>query len=295
MLPAWMKIWWRSLGPAAEPRLILFIAGNKCIGYAPLYLEGSQAYFIGSQNVCDYLDFGVITQESKTFCQCLFDYLANCGITSLDFNPVRADSFVQTQLAPMAQSLGYKVVSEETDSVYEMNLPSDWESYLQQLKGKHRHEIKRKLRRLHEAGQVTYRTRCDTQAIDGAIDLFFRLFSLNNSRKAAFMTDAMEAFFRSLIKAMAELNLVQLNCLEIDGEPAAVTLCFDDCSTVYLYNNGYDPRFQSLSVGLLCKVMGIQDSIARGRSGYSFLKGKEAYKQRLGGKEVPIYRCQIQG
>jgi CelD/BcsL family acetyltransferase involved in cellulose biosynthesis len=292
-LPAWIKTWWQLLSPSIEPHLIRFEADNQCLGYAPVYLKDSQACLLGDQNVCDYLDVVATRQDSRTFGHCLLDYFAKTGISVLDLNPVRADSYIQTQLAPIAKQAGCRVISEETDTVYEMRLPSQWEDYLQRLKGKHRHEIRRKFRRLHEAGEINYQGIQDVDALPDALDLFFRLFNLSSARKAAFMTPEMKAFFRSLIKAMAQLDMVRLNFLKIDGEPAAATLCFDDQSTVYLYNNGYDPRFQSLSVGLLCKVMGIRDSIAAGRKAYSFLKGKEAYKQRLGGQAVPIYRCRI--
>ncbi len=70
-------------------------------------------------------------------------------------------------------------------------------------------------------------------------------------------------------------------------------MCFDYNSTVYLYNNGYDNRYRSLSVGLLSKVFTIQDSIRRGKNKYDFLKGTEVYKHRLGGKPVQLYRCQV--
>jgi len=46
-------------------------------------------------------------------------------------------------------------------------------------------------------------------------------------------------------------------------------------------------------VGLLCKVLCIKDSIERGKKRFDFLKGQEAYKYRLGGREVPISNCQI--
>jgi hypothetical protein len=61
-----------------------------------------------------------------------------------------------------------------------------------------------------------------------------------------------------------------------------------------LYNNGYEPRFRSLSLGLISKVLTIKDSIERRRERYDFLKGTEAYKQRLGGRPVPLYRCRVE-
>ena len=107
------------------------------------------------------------------------------------------------------------------------------------------------------------------------------------------MTERMASFFNSLAEAMAEASILKLFILELDAIPAAAAMCFDYNSTTYLYNSGYDHRFSSLSVGVLCKALSIKDSIQRGRKNYDFLKGDEAYKHRLGGKEVPLYRCQI--
>jgi CelD/BcsL family acetyltransferase involved in cellulose biosynthesis len=108
------------------------------------------------------------------------------------------------------------------------------------------------------------------------------------------MTDQRAAFFRSLAKAMAAARILKLFILDLDETPAAAVLCFDYNSTVYLYNNGYDNRYRSLSVGLLTKVFTIQDSIRRGKNKYDFLKGTEVYKRRLGGKPVQLYKCRVE-
>ena len=81
--------------------------------------------------------------------------------------------------------------------------------------------------------------------------------------------------------------------LKLNDSPAAGALCFDYQDKVHLYNSGYDPRYGSLSVGLLCKILSIKHSIEIGRRKYDFLKGAEPYKFRLGGREVPLSRCRI--
>jgi len=48
-----------------------------------------------------------------------------------------------------------------------------------------------------------------------------------------------------------------------------------------------------LSVGLLSKALCIKESIREGKRRYDFLKGDESYKHQLGGREIPLYRCQI--
>ena len=107
------------------------------------------------------------------------------------------------------------------------------------------------------------------------------------------MTDGMKTYFRSLIDAMEKAHMLRLFLLKLDGVYGAAVLCFDDGLTLYLYNNSYDDRFRSLSVGVLSKVFTIEHAIGMGRKRYDFLKGAEAYKQHLGGKPVALYRCRI--
>ena len=92
---------------------------------------------------------------------------------------------------------------------------------------------------------------------------------------------------------MAKAGLLRFGALELDSVPVAMILYFDYNNCVYLYNSGYAPQYDSLSAGLLCKVLSIQESIQEGKKRYDFLKGNEAYKYHLGGREVPLCRCQI--
>jgi CelD/BcsL family acetyltransferase involved in cellulose biosynthesis len=179
------------------------------------------------------------------------------------------------------------------DVSYEMNLPESWEAYLQRLNGKQRHEVRRKFRRLHEAGAIEFQVVSNLNQHPGAMDIFLKLFRQNRSGKVRFMTPDMICYFKSLAAAMADDRMLRLFFLRLDRVYASSVLCFDDGETLYLYNNGYDNRFSSLSVGLLCKLMSIKYAIENGKKRYDFLKGAESYKQRLGGKPVSLYRWRI--
>ncbi|GAJ10372.1 unnamed protein product, partial [marine sediment metagenome] len=158
---------------------------------------------------------------------------------------------------------------------------------------KQRHEVKRKLRRLWEAGNVNYRCLQVSREVGDFIDTFLKLFPLSREEKAQFMTAQMESFFRSLAETMAEIGLLRFGILELDVVPAAMIMGFDYNDSMYLYNSAYDPKYSHLSVGLLSKVLCIKESIQRGRKKWDFLKGGEPYKYHIGGKEVPLYRCRI--
>jgi CelD/BcsL family acetyltransferase involved in cellulose biosynthesis len=174
-----------------------------------------------------------------------------------------------------------------------MDLPPTWDGYLETLNTKQRHEVRRKLRRLDEGGKIDYHFLKGDAGLDNSMDTFMRLFSLARGDKACFMTSGMESFFRSLAGALAGLGMLRLGVMELDAQPVAMIMCFDYNDTIYLYNSGYDPQYDSLSVGLLSKVLCIKESIQEGKKRFEFLKGNEVYKQRLGGREIPLHRCTI--
>jgi CelD/BcsL family acetyltransferase involved in cellulose biosynthesis len=231
--------------------------------------------------------------SERAFFQNLIPYIRNQGAARLDFGAVHADSVVFTDLVTVATDFGYEIICEPEDVTMELELPPTWDEYLKQLTGKERHEIRRKLRRLNEAAQVSFRVVEDPGAVAEEIGTFLALFKLNRWDKLAFMSDRRAAFFRALALEMAAAQILKLYFLDLDDVPAAAAMCFDYRSTIYLYNSGYDMRYKSLSVGLLCTVFSIKESIQRGKARYDFLKGPEHYKRRLGGKPAQLYRCQV--
>ena len=264
------------------------------LGLAPLQKKNNRVSFIGNTDVCDYLDFIVAAGKETEFFEILFDYLAQENTKYLDLGLLRPDSTVLLNLLKVAQSQGCRVTTKSEDIALELDLPVTWDEYLGQLKGKQRHEVKRKLRRLDEAGDVKVRVATDTDDIRKQLPTFFELFNLSSEEKATFLTDQMRSFFRKLAMTMADAGLLRLYVLELNTSPVAMSLCFDFNNTLYLYNSGFDPRYRALSVGLLCKVLSIKDAIERGRRKYDFLKGSEVYKYRLGGQEVPLSSCLVE-
>jgi CelD/BcsL family acetyltransferase involved in cellulose biosynthesis len=293
VLPGWLKVWWGVFSNEYSPYISAVRDKERLIGIAPLLVKGQEARFIGDPDVCDYQDFIVAPGRGREFFETLINHLRQQGIRSLDLNSVRADSKVLTELVAVAKKLGCEVLCDPEDVTLELDLPASWDEFLGELTGKQRHEVRRKLRRLKEAGEINYRVVEGFKEVMDEMETFLTLFGLSRSDKAAFMTGQMGIYFRSLAESMAKANLLKLFFLDLDDTPAAAVMCFDYKSTTYLYNNGYDGKFSSLSIGLLSKVLAIKDSIIRGRKKYDFLKGAEEYKHRLGGKPIPLYRCQV--
>ena len=293
VLPPWLEVWWHGFGSEAELYLGVFRIGGTIAGVAPLLLRGAEASFIGSTDLCDYLDFVIAPGKEVDFFNILLDDLHGRGIRRLNLRPLKPNSSVLTYLVSIAKNRNYDVSCKVEDVSLELDLPATWQEYLNTLTQKQRHEVNRKLRRFGEAGNVNYRVIEDSDSLLDSIDLFLRLFCESRKDKAIFLTNRIESFFRSIVTATARLGLLRFGILELNASPVAAVMYFDYNNSVFLYNNGYDPKHSFLSVGLISKVLCLKDSVERGRSKFDFLKGAEEYKYRLGGKETTLYGCEI--
>ncbi|MBW2604865.1 MAG: GNAT family N-acetyltransferase [Deltaproteobacteria bacterium] len=293
VLPLWLKTWWDIFGESNTPEILAGYRQGKLIGIAPLHIRDKTARFIGGENVCDYQDMIVASNHHHEFFKAILTHLKKMGIRFLHLGTLRPDSISLTQLPNLAEQMGYAVVCNQVAFSYEIILPNIWESYLYMLKGKQRHEIRRKLRRLNEAGDVQFRVLEQLDEISEAMDTFFSLFKASRPDKSEFLTEQMVSFFRLLARRMAQQGFLRMFFLDIDRVPAAGVMCFDYNDILFLYNNGYNPQFSHLSPGFLSKLYSIRNSIDQGKLRYDLLKGDEGYKKRLGSTPVPLYHLKI--
>jgi CelD/BcsL family acetyltransferase involved in cellulose biosynthesis len=196
-----------------------------------------------------------------------------------------------TILPRLAAGLGYGVEIEQENVCPRLELPASFDDYVEGLDRRDRHELRRKLRRLYRSGDVLFHSCQSAPEVESHLDDFLRQHGASRHEKALFMTERMARFFRRMALTLAELNLVRLYCLEVNGVRAASVLCFDAGDELLLYNSGYDPDYASLAVGLLSKALALEQAIEQGKRWFDFLRGAESYKYDLGGKDLAVYRC----
>lgn len=107
------------------------------------------------------------------------------------------------------------------------------------------------------------------------------------------MTAEREFFFRELARQLASSAMLSILEIQINNTAAAMVFCVNYGPTTYLYNNGFNPEYSSVSVGVISKLMTIRQSIERGMQYYDFLSGNEHYKFQLGGIEETLFSCSI--
>jgi CelD/BcsL family acetyltransferase involved in cellulose biosynthesis len=293
IIPGWLKVWWQIFGGERDQLIRVVRNQDRVIGIAPLLRDGSTVSFIGDTDVCDYQDFIIEPGFEEAFFSTLLDDLKANGVELLDLKHVRYDSAVSQHLYNVVQNRGLEAIYEQQDISVEMDLPETWDDYMTLLHSKQRHEVRRKIRRLSEAGNIEYIWAEDITDIPGFMDGFFQMFTESREDKAQFLTGRRKEFFRLLAAEMAHKRILKPGMLRLDGRDMASIICFDYNDSILLYNSGYDPEFNYLSVGLLSKVLCIKENIASGKKVFNFLKGNEPYKFHLGGREVPLYGYRI--
>jgi len=291
--PPWLKAWWDAYEGEMKPCFLSFWEEDKLLGIAPLICDNHRAFFMGSEDVCDYQEFPICEGRESDFFSALLNHLERAKIKELVIPSLKAETLSLHYLPKIAQARGLEVDCQPKDVVLERELTPSWEDYLYVLNKKQRHELRRKLRRLDEAGTISFLWLDQFHQIVKNFDLFLDLFRKSNPEKQKFLTSGREAFFRSLLNNLGAEGYWRLGVLKLEGLVVSMTWCLDDQKVVYLYNSSYCPQYQHLSVGLMCKVLSIKESINQGRMKFSFLKGGELYKYRLGGKESLLYRLKV--
>lgn len=289
--PTWLRAWWEVFGEGRELLLLSVREGGELVGVAPLMREGGRIAFAGDTRVCDYMDFTAVQGVEEGVIAAVLHALGEEPWQELALWGVRQASPTLAALERICPALGLQAGREREDVSPGLDLPGSWEEYLAGLSKKDRHELRRKMRRLAEGGEVGLEVLAAPQEVSAAMDDFLRLHGAARADKAAFMTPQMARFFRTVVVALAGEGLVRMFFLTLNGVRAAAVLCFRNEEELLLYNSGYDPAYSGLSVGIISKAMTLRWAIEEGLRRFDFLRGAEPYKYDLGGRNLEVYRC----
>ena len=292
--PQWQRVWWEQFGGRAEMMLLCLEGNNRVEGIAPLARVNGTISFIGSQDLFDYNDFPVPSGAEASFYPSLLRYLDGEEWGTIELSSLSQDSPTLTYLPGLARERGYSVEIEEEDVVPGLDLPDNWDLFLQLLSKKDRHELRRKMRRLDSLGEeFSWYKRSEPAEVEKDLDDFFSLMRFSKEDKNRFLTGPREQFFRNIAREMAGLGIFKLFFLEIKGHRVASAMCFDYGTSRLLYNSGFDPNYGYYSVGLLLKALCMKDAIEEGMTYFDFLRGPEPYKYDLGGRNKTLYKMVV--
>ncbi|MEX0895311.1 MAG: GNAT family N-acetyltransferase [Patescibacteria group bacterium] len=289
--PTFQLSWLNTMGADRTPQYVVCFDDQELVAVMPLIEVANQPGVlesVGSVDVTDYYEPSIQAERSAEVLEALLAQLAKTS-TTLRLYGLPGNSPVLW----LHSSSKFSVTKTEQAVSPQIALPHEWQEYLQQLDRKQRHEVKRKLRKV-EAIPHQFEVLTEQQTVADALPDFFQLHQASSPEKAAFWNQQTRAFFTQLVTQAAIKQQLKLFFLQIDNSRVATMLVFEYASTYYLYNSGFNPTaYRSLSTGTVLTAYTIRHAIENNIVTYDFLRGKETYKFRLGGKPTSIYDLEL--
>jgi CelD/BcsL family acetyltransferase involved in cellulose biosynthesis len=291
--PAWLKLWWEEFGTGD---LVLAAARHDAGGVAAAcafeVIEG-ELRFLGGFDVTDYLGPVGPPRARPAFADGLARAVEGLSWTRADLRGIPVASPWLDAIESAAAARGWTVQRDVEGVAPLLVLPGSFETYLAGLPAKLRHEMRRKERRLREAGPGS--VRLSTEAtIDDDLERFLVLHRESPGPKGRFMHAGMELFFRRVAEVFLPSGAFTLAFMDVDGVGAAGAIGFSFGGTFSLYNSAFDRRFVGAAPGMVLVSELIRRAADGGCDRFDLLKGDLAYKYRFGASPRAVARLVIE-
>ncbi|MDP8922913.1 MAG: GNAT family N-acetyltransferase [Chloroflexota bacterium] len=312
LTPEWLGAWWRHLGPegrrsgfrgrtpgsAAGPLLFAMMEGRKPRGLAPLYRAplgstGLRALRLLGTGVSDYLDLLLAPEPAprtaalRTLMEGLVKRQA--GWDALDLRGLPAESPTVPELARLAGELGLPCAIRPGYARPAIALDGTFEGFLKSKPGRFRYNLRSRLKRLGQVGEVRFRTvACPADvpaALDALVDLHARRWSGQHTATIFSSSERGRRFYADACRRYAARGLLDLTLLEAGDRVVAGSLSFVDRDTWYYYLPAWDPDLAALAPSSLLLAHLVEAAYARGLRRFDFMLGEESYKARWATEE----------
>ena len=292
----WQHTWWDAYQPG-ELLILACRVDNILAGIAPLFVSGSAGkravQIIGCVDVTDYLDFIVDEAHLAAVYAAFSDFFAanREDFDLLDLCNIPFGSPTRELLPGLLEERGFNTAVEQQEVCPVIELPLNWTGYLSLLDKKQRHEVRRKIRRAHGSDKsIDWYIVNGCHNLDEEISQFVRLMAASDKEKEQFLQNQKNLrFFENIVPLLQERGWLQMNFLTVDDERAAAYINFIYGNRVMVYNSGLDHRdYADLSPGIVLLAFNIRHAIEQGYEFYDFLRGDEAYKYRMGGRNTSV-------
>jgi CelD/BcsL family acetyltransferase involved in cellulose biosynthesis len=263
----------------------------------------AKAIFFGASYHSDYATILGDPADLRSAAEAVGDYLASSASNAWDAVDLRrlrcadpAGDALAAALGAREMAQGWTLNVDREDVCPVVTLPEvdDIERYLDTLGKKERHEIRRKVRRAMDAGEVRLRESTDPLAeLDTFIDLHQRRWGADGLFPPTRGGEQSRVFIRRLFELAGPETGLGLTFLTVGSKTIAAGIHFETRDSLLFYNAGIDPDARALSPGVVMTHQYIKRSLERGLRRFDFLRGDEPYKYEWGAVDEPIQRLLV--
>jgi CelD/BcsL family acetyltransferase involved in cellulose biosynthesis len=308
---AWTEAAWRYGAPGKQPYVLTVRdATQGLVGVLPL-ARTTQRRVVRALEVIGctpsgypMVDYGGLVAArgaEATVWQAILGYLAaqrNWAILDLRncaFGALQAEHYRQA-----AARRGWIAQVHAAERCPRLTLAPTFDGYLSTLSANARQQIRRKLRKLNEAGlTITPVDNEDTAARDATLETLFRFFEVRWSHTGGVVglppgqACRLHQRFAGHFAARGALDLRVVRSPA--GETVGVIYNLRRGDTGYFYMIGLspDPQWRPYSLGVCLLADSIAAAIGAGCSTFDLLRGDHDYKRHFGGQYRDTYRVTL--
>ena len=301
--PTWLSTWWRYYSTGRRLAVGCFWHGELLVGLVPL-CSRTFRYFLGLQfrrleflgGGCDEVDdvssdylapiarrgFEVVV--ARFFVQSLasggFGGFDECVLEMMDADqPIVHE--LRAALADSRLALEESVMMEAPF----MNLPADWDAFLEAINRKRRNSLRSAMRHFEEwAAPTGYELHFadDAPSLDLGLDILSHLHAERWRQSAGggvFSSGRFSSFHREYAARALRDGQLWLAWLTVGREPVAAIYCWTFSTKIYFYQSGrkmgLPPRIR---IGIVILILFMQRAIREGMTEFDFLGGNAQYK-----------------
>ena len=291
----YLSTYWKHFRKDKKLRILCIEDENEIIAIAPL--RRSRYSFVGplGYDVIEPLGYRGLTPEgadytglilAKREAECLqlflnhlvehddWDFIYLMDVPETSINP--------NLLAKASKAIPLKFVLEKGAICPYISIPNSMDTFLKELKGKFRKNLRRCMRNLEkDYHRVELKRYDEFGSVEEAMKIYFELHQKRWKPKhmsGVFNTQEVRNFYIDVAKLFADNGWLALYFLTANDEPIATQYCFEYKQKMYYALGGFDPDYSQYSVGNLTLVKVIEKCIEKKIEEYDLLKGGEPYK-----------------
>jgi CelD/BcsL family acetyltransferase involved in cellulose biosynthesis len=279
--PAWVLAWWRNLRPErARLRLVLVREKSRLVGLVPLFAIGRSHYTLGGGLApVEPLSRPGLAQEVA---RAAAGALAERRPTMIELEAHGSSPSWAALLGEAWPGRGARCWLRSEAVVPRVDLGDGFDDWMSSRSASFRREIRRKQRKLREAGGA-FRF-ATAQSIERDVSTFLRLHRRRltaTSGETSLGDEGIERFLVDAGEDLLDSGRFRLLCLDLEGKTIATQLLLVAGREVSAWNSGFDEAFAQHSPSIQCIVEGLRDAADRGGRTMSLGQGAHDYKFRF--------------
>ena len=247
--PGWMQAWWSAFG-LGELQILVLNAGGRLRGVLPLERRGGVLRALANAHTPIFELVAVDAAARRELAELALELTAR----RLELRELDADGPTAAAMADAARCRQVPIRMRELRRAPRVLLGAGPGEYPASLAGKRRRDLKRRRRRLDDAGELEVSWRDGRERLD---ELLAEGFALEGSgwKEQAGTAIASTAptlrFYEGVARWAADQGLLRLGFLRLDGRPIAFQLTLWDDRSCYLLKTGFDRAYNREGPGVV--------------------------------------------